>query len=351
MNLPAVREGDLKPELLDQVEHALALAEVPEDAERIWRYVGAVEHAARLARQTSDVQLRVGRLRLRAERRWGELLGPAEHGGFREQVSGAHLTDRDRTARRVARQVAAVPGDVFEDFLKRVTDPEALRRAALLRRVRDQGLAEQRQRDEQAARDSGLTHELVHADLRDWRPAGVDAIVTDPPYITDDAVELHSALADFALEVLPEGGPLIVMTWQAILPEVLAAMARPGLVYRWTIAWIFETAERTPDRAHRVFDGWKPIIVFHKGSVPREATYIYDLIRSENLDKESHEWGQSIEGFRRLVRAASEPGQMICDPFLGGGTTAIAALAEGRHFIGGDIDEQAVATSLERVAA
>ena len=118
----------------------------------------------------------------------------------------------------------------------------------------------------------------------------------------------------------------------------------------WTIAWTFETNEKTPDHARRIFDGWKPVLVFHKGHIPKNATYVHDVVRSENLDKESHEWGQSLDGFRRLIRAASEPGHTICDPFVGGGTTAIAANAEARHFIGCDKDAAAVETALARIA-
>lgn len=40
---------------------------------------------------------------------------------------------------------------------------------------------------------------------------------------------------------------------------------------------------------------------------------------------------------RDLVLCFSPPGGLVCDPFLGAGTTMIAALEEGRQFIGGDV--------------
>jgi hypothetical protein len=175
-------------------------------------------------------------------------------------------------------------------------------------------------------------------------------VITDPPYITPEAVELHSQLADFAVDVLPSGGALVVMTWQPLLPAVLEAMRRPRLVYRWTAAWTYATTQRTPERGPRVFDGWKPILVFHKDGWSEETTYLYDVVVSRDADKGSHEWGQNIGGFRQLVRAFSSPGETVCDPFVGGGTTAVAALAEARLFVGADRDAAAVATSLQRVA-
>lgn len=48
----------------------------------------------------------------------------------------------------------------------------------------------------------------------------------------------------------------------------------------------------------------------------------------------THETVKPLHLMRQLVRAASAPGQTVLDPFLGSGTTAEAALLEGRHIIG-----------------
>ena len=47
-----------------------------------------------------------------------------------------------------------------------------------------------------------------------------------------------------------------------------------------------------------------------------------------------HPTVKSIELMRRIIRGVSRPGHVILDPFLGSGTTGIAAVMEGRHFIG-----------------
>jgi tRNA G10 N-methylase Trm11 len=41
---------------------------------------------------------------------------------------------------------------------------------------------------------------------------------------------------------------------------------------------------------------------------------------------------------RALVRDYSRPGDLVCDPCCGAGTTLRAAIEEGRRAIGGDID-------------
>ena len=47
-----------------------------------------------------------------------------------------------------------------------------------------------------------------------------------------------------------------------------------------------------------------------------------------------HPTVKSIELMRRLIRLVSRPGHTIIDPFMGSGTTGVAAMLEGRNFIG-----------------
>ncbi len=45
---------------------------------------------------------------------------------------------------------------------------------------------------------------------------------------------------------------------------------------------------------------------------------------------------------RSAIQAFSDPGDVILDPFVGGGTTAVEAIAAGRRFVGTDLNELAV---------
>lgn len=49
-----------------------------------------------------------------------------------------------------------------------------------------------------------------------------------------------------------------------------------------------------------------------------------------------HENQKPVGLMRELVRDFSEPGERIFDPFMGSGTTGVAALLEGRKFVGVD---------------
>jgi site-specific DNA-methyltransferase (adenine-specific) len=53
----------------------------------------------------------------------------------------------------------------------------------------------------------------------------------------------------------------------------------------------------------------------------------------------------------RIVLAASRPGDMVVDPFVGTGTAALAALKRGRRFWGCDLSKVCVTQALRRVAS
>lgn len=121
--------------LLDDAEAALAAVEAPEDADQLWRRIQAVEEAARLARVADVTVAALTRVRLRAKRRWGELLGPAESSRKPEVVTGRNDLPEDRVAQHRARKLAAIPEDTFKAALV-VDDPDnAPSEASVLRRA------------------------------------------------------------------------------------------------------------------------------------------------------------------------------------------------------------------------
>ena len=58
---------------------------------------------------------------------------------------------------------------------------------------------------------------------------------------------------------------------------------------------------------------------------------------TDSKDKRYHPTQKPTELVSQLIEMFTEPGQLICDPFLGSGTTAVAAVKTGRHYIGYEI--------------
>lgn len=206
---------------------------------------------------------------------------------------------------------------------------------------------EARQRYLEAAKKAEhctLYHSSV-ADLSQYiQPNCIDTIITDPPY-PREFLPVYSDLAEFAAYALKPGGSLVVMSGQSYLQEVMERLSSAGLTYMWTCAYL------TPAPATQVHQGhaqsqWKPLLWYTKSQY--SGMYIYDVFRSDNLDKTKHHWGQSESGIAAIMERFSKTNDLVCDPFVGGGTTAVVAMEMERRFIGCDVDESCVLSLEER---
>jgi len=54
---------------------------------------------------------------------------------------------------------------------------------------------------------------------------------------------------------------------------------------------------------------------------------------------------------RAIVSDYSRPGDLVCDPFAGGGTTLLAAAIEGRRAIGAEESPETYARAVRRLSA
>lgn len=181
-------------------------------------------------------------------------------------------------------------------------------------------------------------------------PAGTaDLIVTDPPY-PEEYLPLFGELARVAAHMLKPGGLLICMAGQTYLPRVFAELESAGLQYLWTLSYLTPGGQATQVFPRRVNTFWKPVIVYCQGEYSGE--WYGDVTRSDvnDNDKDHHHWGQSVSGTRDLMKRFVTPDQVVVDPFLGGGTTAVVALELGATFIGYDIDKKAIETTRARIA-
>jgi hypothetical protein len=135
------------------------------------------------------------------------------------------------------------------------------------------------------------------------------------------------------------------MAGQSYIPDLLALMT-PHLRYHWTVAYM-TPGQSTQIFPRRVMPSWKPVFWFVNGDY--DGPWHGDVINSAANDKRFHHWGQSESGMGALIERFTDAGDVILDPFCGGGTTGKVALDLGRGFIGIDTDTAHVATSLRRM--
>jgi ParB-like chromosome segregation protein Spo0J len=173
----------------------------------------------------------------------------------------------------------------------------------------------------------------------------VDAIITDPPYMNDYLPKM-SEMAEQAARVLRPGGLFIALYGQMFLPEFMARVGE-HLTWHWQYVVVYPPECECPVRGRKINSHYKPVVVFSKGRY--EGQMLPDLIQGGKKDKEWHRWGQSLKEFDWLVNRMTKPNDLLLEPFLGGGTTMIAALRNKRRCIGIDNDPRAVEMTRRRI--
>jgi site-specific DNA-methyltransferase (adenine-specific) len=71
--------------------------------------------------------------------------------------------------------------------------------------------------------------------------------------------------------------------------------------------------------------------------------------RCKGKDRPNHPSPKPVGVMETLTLAATDPGDLICDPFAGSGTTGLAALRNGRHFIGWERDPDFFDVAVKRL--
>jgi 16S rRNA G966 N2-methylase RsmD len=199
--------------------------------------------------------------------------------------------------------------------------------------------------------DENIT--LINADFRDVGDKVpnqmIDLILTDPPW-RGESVHLGEALGEFADHVLRPGGAIVMMLGQANqLPflELVRRQLTDDKYAWWEFAYLYKDNAAAVVHSVKVASKWKPIWVAIKKGGNHHDQVIPDLIKETGggtiigggKDKTYHKDGQSTDGFETLMKYLTKPGDLVVDPFVGGGTTAVAALREARRCIGIDIEE------------
>lgn len=64
-----------------------------------------------------------------------------------------------------------------------------------------------------------------------------------------------------------------------------------------------------------------------------------------------HPTQKPVELIEKMILDSTDPGAVVLDPFMGSGTTAVAAIRTGRHYVGFEQDEAYHAVALQRAAA
>jgi len=219
------------------------------------------------------------------------------------------------------------------------TLPETVLDTRRVKRLARDHKAAQRAREFVATDMAESDVQLLLGDMRERgqeiADQSISLIFTDPPY-PEKWLSLWSDLSKLAARVLKPNGMLITYSGQMYLPEVMSRLSE-CMNFWWLGTVIFSRGHTSIHRRH-IKAGSKPVLFYvHHPFTP--DLWLEDTTQIKGVQKDEHEWQQDRLPALYYIGKLTKPGETVLDPFMGTGTTGIAALELGRSFIGIDSDE------------
>jgi len=101
------------------------------------------------------------------------------------------------------------------------------------------------------------------------------------------------------------------------------------------------TSQQNCNHEGRFYQMWEPIFHFSENPRPLNGTNhygVWEVDAEKNVTK--HPAAYPTELVKKAIHATTDEGDTILDPFMGSGTTAVAAIQNNRDYVGFELDEQ-----------
>ena len=214
-----------------------------------------------------------------------------------------------------------------------------------------------------------LTRTDAVAWLRTLPSESIDLVVTDPPY---ESLEKHRAIGTTTrlkhskassndwFDIFPND------RFEELFVEVHRVLKRNTHFYLYCDPETMFVAKPIAEKVG--FKFWKPIVwnkvsigmgyhyrakyecilFFEKGKRKLNDLGISDIIEHPRI-RGGYPAEKPPQVSEVLVKQSTQPGELVIDPFMGSGSTGVAAVTNGRSFRGNDVCEEAVQITRSRL--
>ena len=190
-----------------------------------------------------------------------------------------------------------------------------------------------------------MTYTLYQGDCLDVLPTlaagSVDAVITDPPYGLNKAAWddiFPVAWIQYAWKLTPR---MLVMTGSSVIQEAANALGN----YQDCVV-LYSRNGMTKSKI--AFGNYFPVLACGDWDwQARPNVLAYNVSLDEAID---HPSPKPLAAMRLLIKHYTKPGQTVLDPFMGSGSTGVAAIMEGRNFIGIELDARYYRIAERRIA-
>lgn len=199
----------------------------------------------------------------------------------------------------------------------------------------------------------------------------VDLVVTDPPYDVHagncggcfgdrqayrDIAPLSNGFSEEVLDelcrVLKKINIYIFCSQKQIIPLLDYFVRRKGC--NWTLLTWHKT-NPVPACNNKYLTDTEYILFFRErgvevlGEYKTKFTYYITPVDQKIKKLYGHPTIKPLGMIENFIQNSTKTGAVVLDPFMGSGTTAVAALRTGRSFIGFELAEKYHATALQRI--
>lgn len=175
----------------------------------------------------------------------------------------------------------------------------------------------------------------------------IDCIITDPPYNAKDIGPNKRVYSLGQMQLPEEEYKEFCRKWFVEAARISKRIIfTPGISNicfypqpYWVICW-HKPAAVSFNRMGG-FNAWEPIFVYGKMPKGKKIGQDYYLCNTLNFAKgieADHPCPKPLKFMQWIVHNFSNEGELIYDPFMGSGTTAIAALKYKRNYLGSEIN-------------
>lgn len=205
----------------------------------------------------------------------------------------------------------------------------------------------------------------------------VSHIITDPPYNIsqennfstmknprkgvhfgdwDQEFDLYNWIKEYN-EILQKGGSFIIFCSYKYISYIIKTMETIGLIPKDVLLWKKSNPmPRNIDRRYvqdLEFAIWavKPggKWIFNRPANSKYLRSIYEYPIVSGRERTSHPTQKNTKLLEDIILVHTNPGDIILDPFMGSGTTGVAAIRNNRVFVGIEIDQDFFDISKTRI--
>jgi site-specific DNA-methyltransferase (adenine-specific) len=177
----------------------------------------------------------------------------------------------------------------------------------------------------------------------------IDAVITDPPYGISLATNYRErkrgslARCNNFRPIEGDDKPFDPTPWLLFPTVVMFGANYYAKLLPASGAWIvWDKVDGLPSKREIGFNDNSDceLIWTNVGNAARiiRHRWMGAMKASEQTERRVHPTQKPIELMRQIIRHYTKPGDTVLDPYMGSGTTGVAALMEGRSFVGIELD-------------